>query len=420
MKNKLAASFMLVAVLSGLAVVAAHTLERQLGLGAFFVSLFAMMLFGLGGAVLLAHRLSRRLSGLARAARVIAEGDLGAEVPGADDLLGRDEIDDLAESFSAMRHALVELVAELQSSSQRVNVSAFDLSETAQELSRLTGEIASTSSRLAGGAEQTALRIHDTEAVTRKLALDARQIGAGAMSALELTRRTEDAARQGRELAERADAELERIGQQVGRMASTVEGFRAQASSIDKTVDMIAQIAQQTHMLALNAAIEAARAGEHGEGFAVVAEEVRLLAERAGRYAERIAGFADQINAGSGPVIQSMRETTAVGNAGREVVSGVSDALRRIAAGAGPLLVRMEEITRLAAAQEEATGALVCAIEEISRIAQEGAAGIEETSSAVMQHNASMDSMVTSAVGLAETSARLRELCGSFRLGPTG
>ncbi len=417
MKNKLAASFMLVAVLSGAAVLAARFLEKQLGMGAFFVSLFALMLVGLGGAVLLAHRLSSRLSGLAHAARVIAEGDLSARIPASRDLLGRDEIEDLAESFSAMRKTLVEVLGELQGSSDHVSTSARDLSDTAHQLSGLTEEIASTATRLAGGAERTVERIYETEQITRQMAREAEHIGTGADDALKLTRRTEDAARHGRELAERADEELEQIGRQVDRMTSAVEGFQRQASSINKTVDMIANIAQQTHMVALNAAIEAARAGEHGEGFAVVAEEVRLLAERAGRYAEKISAFADQINAGAGPVIAAIRETTDAGRTGRSVVSGVRDVLREIAGSAGPLLERMEEITARASAQNDGTEDLVRAIEEISRISREGATGIEETSMAAVRHNESMDSMADSAAGLADTSERLKSLCNTFRVG---
>ena len=75
-------------------------------------------------------------------------------------------------------------------------------------------------------------------------------------------------------------------------MSSAIEGFREQALSINKAVDMIASIGQQTHIVALNAALEAARAGERGRGFSVVAEEVRELAERAGRLAEQITGLA--------------------------------------------------------------------------------------------------------------------------------
>ncbi|HHN73867.1 MAG TPA: methyl-accepting chemotaxis protein [Acidobacteria bacterium] len=417
MKQKLAAAFMLIAAFTGISVLATRLLERHLGLGAAVFTLCLILLLSLGGAVLLAQHLSRRLSSLARAARVIADGDLTAAIPVSPDWSGRDEIDDLAASFAMMRHSLVHVLTELQETSAQMSDSAQDLSAAARDLSHLTEEISGTARRLASGAESTVERIHRTSRVTHKVAASAERIGQRAAAALELTRQAGNAAGRGRELASRADEELEHLGARIEAMSSAVEGFREQALSINKTVDMIASIAQQTHLVALNAAIEAARAGEHGEGFAVVAEEVRLLAERAGRYAEKISGFADHINSGSGRVIATMQEATQATRHGRSVVSGASETLRDIAGGVLPLVHQVEEIAGLAAEQVQGMEELVEGMEEISHIASEGAAGIEETSASTARQNRSMEAMAQSAVGLADTAGRLRDLCTVFRLG---
>jgi methyl-accepting chemotaxis protein len=346
------------------------------------------------------------------------EGDLTVEVPRARSGLGADEIDHLSGSFAAMRDALVRALGELKGTSDQMNGSARDLSDNASALSALTDEISRTARRLAAGAERTVERIGQTQEVTAGVAQSADEIGRAAEDALQMTRSTGDDARRGRDLAERADRELEHIGEQVQRMIEAVEGFRDRALSINKMVDMISTIAEQTHMVALNAAIEAARAGEHGEGFAVVADEVRLLSERAGRYAEQITGFADAINAGSQTVIRSMDETTRAARTGRDVVGGASESLRMIAGGVLPLVERMAEIERLAREQRDGMEALVQSIDEIARIARDGATGIEEASTATTRQNRSMEAMAQAASGLAGTSERLREICAVFRVAP--
>ncbi len=420
MQGKLAAAFMSVAALTGAAVLATRALAPLLGVGAFFLALFATMLVGLGAAVILARAFSRRLHTLAQAARVIAAGDLVAPIPAGRAGRAADEIDDLTRSFAQMREALIRVLTELRGTASSIHASAQALSGTASALSRATEEIAATARRLAHGAERTVDQIQRTSEVTRHVARSAEEIGASAEAVLAQTREAGEGARRGRKLAARADEGLEQIARQVDRMSLAVEGFRDQALSINKTVDLIATIAQHTHLVALNAAIEAARAGEHGQGFAVVAEEVRQLSERAARFAEQIAGFADQINAGSGVVIAAMRESTSAAREGREVVAGASEALREIADGVLPLVSRVEDIARLARGQADASDQLVHAIEDIARIAREGAEASEETSDATARQNESMDGMASAAARLAGTSDRLKELCAVFRVAERG
>ncbi|UCF66167.1 MAG: methyl-accepting chemotaxis protein [Acidobacteriota bacterium] len=416
MKKKLAASFMLVAAVTGFSVLATRELERWLGVWAIFFSVSAIVLIGQLAASWLSHRLSARLAALARAARVIADGDLTTAVPPPREGARSDEIDDLTRSFQQMRGALIGVISELNDTAALIHDSAQRLSATARSLSSFTEGLAGTAARLAQGAETTVTRIQEAHRLTHDVALGAETIGQGAGTALAATRQSGEQARRGRELARRADEELEHISRQVDRTATAVEGFREQALSINKAVDLIATIAQQTHLVALNAALEAARAGEHGQGFAVVADEVRRLADRGARLAEQISGLSLQINSGSGLVIETMRETTAAASHGREVVAGASDALREISDRVLQLVERVDEIATLSHQQGEAIQRLVPAIGEITSIAQEGAAGTEETSRATRQQNESMEAMAHAAVELAGASERLREICSIFRL----
>jgi methyl-accepting chemotaxis protein len=416
LQQKLALAFIAVAALTGGAVLSTRWIESRLGLGASFLALFVIMSVALGAAAILSRAFVRRLNQLAHAARQIAEGDLLLSLPAARDDKTADEIDDVARALIGMQAALTRVLGELRSVSREIHGSAQGLSSTASALASLSEEIADSTQRLATSNEQSLGQMQRTMGVTRRVEDSARGMGKAAEQALGLTRRGGDDARRARELASRADAELEHIAYQVDRMASAVEGFQSQALSINKTVDLIATIAQQTHLVALNAAIEAARAGEHGQGFAVVAEEVRQLSERAARFAEQIAGFAGQINAGSGVVIATMRETIAAARAGRQVVAGASDALREISGGMLPLLEEMERIATWTRDQQGATNELVESIETITEAIRSGASDSEETSLATKRERQEMERMAAAASALASTSDRLKQLCGAFKL----
>jgi methyl-accepting chemotaxis protein len=414
MERRLAVSFTLVAATTGAAVFATRLFQPELGAGAFVLAGFATLLVALVATLFLSRRLARRLRELAASARAIADGDLATPLPAPASGRRADEVDDLARSLDQMRRSLARVIAELRATADGIHGSAAHLSGTAADLTTVTEEIARASKSLASGADDTVEQIATTSQVTGRVTVFAERIRTSAAEALSLTQRGSDDARRGRERAARADGELQRIADQVERMARVAEGFQNQALSINKTVDLIATIAQQTHLVALNASIEAARAGEQGHGFAVVAEEVRALSERAGRLTEQISGFADQITEGSRVLVTTMRDTTAAARAGREVVSAAGEHHRQIADSMQPLREKMEEIADHSRQQSEAVEILVRAIDDISRIARDGARSTEETSRATAAQTSSMDAMASSAADLVDTSVRLRELCAAL------
>ncbi len=416
MERKLAASFMLVAGLTGIAVYATRFLERALGAGAVFFALFMILLIASATALILARRLTERSDALLRAVRVIASGDLSVEVPRTARRGRPDEIDELADSFHQMRDFLLRVLAELQQTSDRIYLSASETAGHAASLSSLTGEIADAASRLSRGADTTVERIRNTSDATRRLASSAEKIGSDASAALKITRRAGEEARRGRRLARHADEELERIAAEVDRMSKVVAGFRSQAAAINRTVDLIATIAQQTHMVALNAAIEAARSGEHGSGFVVVAEEVRQLAERSAEFAEKISELAEGINDGTGLLITTMKENLQAAHDGREVIAGANESLRHVASSVLSMLDTMETIATLSHDQQDATKVLVGSIDEIALIADAGAESSAETSKATREQMRAMDTMTASAKDLASTADRLKDLFAVFRV----
>ncbi len=412
MRTKLAFGFVAVALIAGLsnffivAMFRDSAVSTGLGLAA------ADALIGVLAGLVLSRYFTRHLKDLANATSHMSKGDLTRKV----EIRTGDEIEELASSFNAMVASLSNVVTEVKVSAQQISESAQSLSSTAGEMNASTENISRTVRQIADGAESQAGMVARTTEITRDLAVSTEEIAARARSATALASEAGGRARQGADGAGEAIEKISQIYRKVERASQMVGGFRERALQINKTVDFITSIAQQTHMLALNATIEAARAGEHGRGFAVVAGEVGKLADSARVFADQIADLAEGINTGSSGVIESMNDSLASAVEGRNAVGAVGRNLEDITHSVLATVERVSEIS--AATDKQAKGAdrLVRAIEEIARIAQSNATGTQGASAATLEQTASMQEMSASAQKLARTSDALREMVTIFRL----
>ncbi len=412
MQRKLAVGFVAVALVSGLSNYLIVALFKDSAVSTAVGLAVADVLIGVLAGISLSRYFTRHLKELAAASSHMSKGDLSRKV----EIDTGDEIEELAASFNAMVGSLSNVVTEVKTSAEQIFASARTLSSTAGEMNASTEEISSTVQNIARGAETQAEMVHRTTEITRVLARSTEQIAEKAKLAASLAGDAGARARQGADDAAAAIQTISRIHETVERASTAVAGFRERALQINKTVDFITSIAQQTHLLALNATIEAARAGEHGRGFAVVAEEVGKLADNARGFAGQISDLAKGINTGSQEVIGSMNESLESAVEGRAAVSGVSRHLEDIKQAVLATLDRVVEIT--AATENQARGAdgLVNAIDEIARIAESNAAGTQQASAATQEQTASMQEMSASAQQLAKTSDVLKELVTIFRI----
>ena len=412
MRRKLAVSFVAVAVVAGLSNFLIVALFKDSAASTAVGLAAADALIGVLAGLLLSRYLTRHLKDLAAATSEMSKGDLSRKV----EVATGDEIEELATSFNAMLGSLSKVVTEVKSSAEQIHSSARALSSTADQMNASTEEISSTVQSIARGAETQAEMAHRTTEITRALARSTEEIAGKAKAAANLASEGGARARQGADDAAQAMEVISLIAQKVERASGTVAGFRERALQINKTVDSISAIAQQTHLLALNATIEAARAGEHGRGFAVVAEEVGKLADNARVFADQIADLAEGINTGSSGVIESMNDSLSSALAGRNAVAGVSRNLEGIVKAVLATVDRVMEISAATDTQAKGADGLVKAIEEIAHIAESNAAGTQEASAATQEQTASMQDMSASAQQLARTSDGLKELVTVFRI----
>jgi methyl-accepting chemotaxis protein len=255
---------------------------------------------------------------------------------------------------------------------------------------------------------------------------------------------TRTAAEHGGQAVRETTGAMVEIQAAVGEAASKVRELGVLSQKIGAVVETIDDIAEQTNLLALNAAIEAARAGEQGKGFAVVADEVRKLAERSGRETKSIADLIAQVQTGTKEAVGAMDSGAAkvelgsekAGQAGQaldEILKAVQDTVRQVgdiasssqqmAGGARSVTDAMQSISAVveesSAATEEMAAqasAVTGAIQSIAAVSEEQSAATEEVSASTEQMSAQVEQMSAQAQELAATAEQLQALVARFKL----
>jgi methyl-accepting chemotaxis protein len=348
----------------------------------------ACILAAMAISVVLAAWLSARTAGplhaLSEVALRIADGDLTPEVHAT----GNDEVGVLARSFQRMSLRLRELVGTLKATAQELAVAAEKLSDHTRAQSALL--------------ERQAAGVAETSTTTRELEQTSSVAAARAASVLDVAKRAAEMSEEGRAAAERSAEELRRIQGSVDSIVGQSSHLLDQARQVGDIVETVRDLATQSHVLSLNASIEAARAGEAGKSFAVVAQEVRALAEQSGQSAGRIAKMVQDILT----AVQSTRETTEHGSAGMsgslDQIRASGESLRQIGA-----IVRETSDAALhiaSAVQQQSTG-----IGQIAVAMRDLDKGMEETIGRIR-------TLELSAQAVGETAMRISGIAAEFKV----
>ncbi len=297
--------------------------------------------------ILLARMIAKPLEQIVKLANRVADGDLREK----SELATKDEVGMLAQSFNNMIERLNVTVGSIISSSHSVAAAA-------EEISASTQEIAGSSSSQASSAQTISELFGELTQAIQSVAVSTEQASELSSSAMSLSK-------EGRAVIDSSLTSMEGVRVQMAKLEQD-------SHQIGDIIEVIEDIADQTNLLALNAAIEAARAGEQGRGFAVVADEVRKLAERSGEATKQITS-----------IIQGMQDNTKRSVGAVEESASLSEktgqAFERIAAMVNDTGHRVSEIA--AASEEQAAQAttVLASVENISAATEEAAASSEQT-----------------------------------------
>jgi methyl-accepting chemotaxis protein len=219
-----------------------------------------------------------------------------------------------------------------------------------------------------GGAAQTEAAASATHAVGG-ISGSIDQVGSLAASTEEISGQSSDLSRSGRTVVQNAAGEIEKIAATIAVSASNMQQLGERSQEISKIVGVIKEIADQTNLLALNAAIEAARAGEQGRGFAVVADEVRQLAERTTRSTAEITGMIDAIQRETQSAVVTMQQCRLQADQGVTLAAEAGQSLERINEGAHNTLNMVSNMVAATRVQQAAGAEISSHIERIARMA---------------------------------------------------
>jgi methyl-accepting chemotaxis protein len=297
----------------------------------------------------------------------IAKGDLTKRV----EVMSRDEIGEMGNHFNKFVDVLHDTVTQVAASSTRVASAA--------------GTLDSSAEQMATGVEQAASQINSVATASEEMSTTSSEIAQNCVMAAKSSEKANNAAISGEAIIQETVMVMNRINGRVKESAKIIKSLGTRSDQIGQVVGLINDIADQTNLLALNAAIEAARAGEHGRGFAVVADEVRKLAERTTQATKEIGRTIEAMQSETKSAVSSMEEGVKEVELGTEETTKSGTALKDILKQINTVTTEVNQIAVASEEQTATTNEIANNIQQISQVMQETAKRIQDNADASSQ-----------------------------------
>lgn len=317
----------------------------------------------------------------AEVAHAIANGDLTHEADCSD------RSNSLLGAVANMQENLKKMIGQIKRGADTLSASSDELAKQMQKINL--------------SAQRSSDATASTAAAIEQMAVSVAQISDNADESKRNSHHASQLANEGSKLVEQVGTDLNQVVEQVIGASGRIEGLVERSRQIDGITQVIKEIADQTNLLALNAAIEAARAGEQGRGFAVVADEVRKLAERSSQATEQITTMISAIQADTTAVVESMRAVTPQVERGVESAARAGKSLEEISAGAVRTLNNVEEVAHSTQEQRIASDNVAGSVEQISQM-------VEEMAMALDVANSNVQALESLSVELRDSVSRFR------------
>ncbi|MGE5493036.1 MAG: methyl-accepting chemotaxis protein [Actinomycetota bacterium] len=326
------------------------------------------------------------LEGVLAGLREVERGNVGHRFPEGP-AGSKNEIDVLSHELNATLSTLGNLIR--------------NIADATQEIDRSARQQESSSGQVATASEQQSHAASSMASAVEELSVSINQVADHAREAAQTATEAQENSARGRQVVEAALTDLQQLARELNATAERVVDLGAKSAEISRIVHVIREVAEQTNLLALNAAIEAARAGEQGRGFAVVADEVRKLAERTGQSTQEIAAMITSISAETRDAAEQMQAVRTRMDAGMAHINGISDVLASINDRNGRASEVIRDIAAATHEQSSASGDIARQVEQISEMA--------ESNASTSGDNRQL------AAGMKDLAAQLRQSVSRFR-----
>jgi len=355
----------------------------------------------------------RRLYNIVNLADRVAQGDLTLE---PSDSKVNDEFGRLGNSFNTMTVNLRNLLQHVSESSKQVATSSGEMLIITEQSAEASAQIAVSIEQVAVGSVSQVSSIAETVSAIEQLSASTQQVATTSNEIALLTAKTAQTTDKGQEAINRVVVQMDSIHQKTGQVQQTVQKLADSSNQINEIITVITGITEQTNLLALNAAIEAARAGEQGRGFAVVADEVRKLAEESKGAAQQIARLIQANGENINEAVKAMDDELKDVQAGIGIVDTAGKSFIEITALVLQVSDQAQEISAMTQEMASGTEQIVSSIQNIDRITQNTADQTQTVSAAVEEQTASLEQINSSSKGLVSMIQDLQNAVNTFKL----
>ncbi|WP_223554815.1 MULTISPECIES: methyl-accepting chemotaxis protein [Lysinibacillus] len=364
-------------------------------------------------AIITASQISKPITIVSKRMSELANGNLQHELL---PITNQDEIGQLMLSANEMNEKLKQTISSIHTVSETVAASSEELAQSSNEVQTGTEQITVTMQELASGTETQASTAGDLAETMASFQQSIHETTQEGIELKEHSDHVQNLTTTGKELMVQSTQQMAAINEIVLDSVKKVEGLNVQSAEISKLVSVIDDISNQTNLLALNAAIEAARAGEHGKGFAVVADEVRKLAEQVQFSVTDISTIVNRIQGETGNVTTALQSGYEEVKRGTTQLNQTNETFEQISVAVEDMILNINTISGNLNKVAHNSKSINAAIDEMASISQESAAGVEQTTATVEETAATMDEISKSANQLAGMAEELNSQLQQFKI----
>ena len=327
-----------------------------------------------------------------------------------------DEIGTMARAVQKLQENVQEMVQKVVNSAEQVAAASEELTASADQSTIAINQVADSIVNVAGACNEQFTEVENASSQAERLKVHMDNFTDTLSASSSRIEEATNAAEHGGKSVENAVEQMKKIEASVSTSAGVIALLGEESEKIGKIVDAISNIAEQTNLLALNAAIEAARAGEHGRGFAVVADEVRKLAEQSQVSAREISDLIGSIQEKAQDAVVSMQDGVANVKHGTDAVDGAGKTFGEIMHTVSEVQKASNKMEEIVANLVNSTDVITGSVENINVKSREVARESETVSAASEEQTATMHEIADASRSLAEMAQQMQEVIGRFKI----